>query len=147
MKVTKEVLGIPAPARAFDSQYYDQNCPFTGGLLVKKELLTGRVIKKDTNKSATIEWNRQLYIPKYERFALRRSRIRVHNPPCLDAQVGQQVLVARTRPLSKTKHHVIIQILEEGKIEKIFGTEEQGKKLKQKKAPAKIKAEATDEEE
>src|SRR3989338_3781652 len=147
MKVRKEVLGIPAPQRAFDSQYYYKNCPFTGGLVVKKELLTGRVIKKDTNKSATIEWNRPFFVPKYERFALRRSRLRVHNPPCLDAQVGQQVLVAGTRPLSKTKHHVIIQILEEGKIEKIFGTEEQGKKLKQKKAPAKIKAEATDEEE
>lgn len=143
MKVRKEVLGIPAPERAYDSQYYDKNCPFTGGLVVKKELLTGRVIKKDTNKSATIEWNRSSYVPKYERFALKRSRLRVHNPPCLDAQIGQKVLVARTRPLSKTKHHVIIQILEEGKIERHFGAEEPGKKLKVKK-PA---AEETGEEE
>lgn len=132
----KEVLGIPAPERAYDSQYYDKNCPFTGGLVVKKELLTGKVVKRDTNKSATIEWFRPHYVQKYERYELRRSRLRVHNPPCLDAQVGQSVLVARTRPLSKTKHHVIIQILKEGKVEQVFGAEEPGKKIAKKKAAA-----------
>lgn len=110
-KVKKEVLGIPAPKRAFDSQYYDKNCPFTGNLAVKKELLKGKIIKKDTNKSATIEWFRPFFVPKYERYEIRRSRLRVHNPPCINAQVGQEVLVARTRPLSKTKNHVIIQVL------------------------------------
>lgn len=115
METRKEVLGIPAPKRAYDSQYYDRNCPFTGGLAVKKELQTGKVVKKDTNKSATIEWFRSYYVPKYERYETRRSRLRVHNPPCLDAQVGQTVLVARTRPISKTKNHVIIQIIEDKK--------------------------------
>ncbi len=108
---TKDVLGIPAPKRADDSKNYDPKCPFTGGLAVKKELLQGKVIKKDTNRSATIEWFRPYYVPKYERYEVRRSRVRVHNPPALDAQVGQTVLVAKTRPLSKTKHHVIIQII------------------------------------
>ncbi len=143
MEIKKEVLGIPAPERAYDSKYYDKNCPFTGGLVVKKELLTGKVVKKDTNKSATIEWFRPHYVPKYERYELRRSRLRVHNPPCLDAQVGQSVLVARTRPLSKTKHHVIIQVLEGGKVEKVFGAEEPGKKIVKKKKAAE---EAGDEE-
>ncbi|MEW5897040.1 MAG: 30S ribosomal protein S17, partial [Nanoarchaeota archaeon] len=69
--------------------------------------------RKDTNKSATIEWLRPFYVPKYERFEIRRSRLRVHNPPCIDAQVGQSVLVARTRSLSKTKNHVILQITKE----------------------------------
>ncbi len=114
-KVKKEVLGIKAPAKAFDSKYHDKNCPFTGNLTVKKELLKGTVIKKDTNKSATIEWDRPYYIPKYERYEMRRSRLRVHNPPCLDAQIGDIVLVARTRPLSKTKNHVIIKIFDEEK--------------------------------
>lgn len=109
--IKKEVLGIPAPRRAYDSQYHDKNCPFTGGLVVKKELFTGKVVKRDTNKSATIEWFRYFYVPKYERYEMRRSRLRVHNPPCLDAQVGQTVVVAKTRPLSKTKNHVILQIL------------------------------------
>ncbi len=117
-KVKETVLGIPAPQGAYDSSNYDKNCPFTGSLVVKKELLKGKVIKKDTNKSATIEWFESKFIPKYERYAINRSRLRVHNPPAVNAQIGQEVLVARTRPLSKTKHHVIIKIFEKGKLEK-----------------------------
>ncbi|MBU0470445.1 MAG: 30S ribosomal protein S17 [Nanoarchaeota archaeon] len=137
MQVRKEILGVPAPKRAFDSQYHDKKCPFTGTLPVKKELLKGKVVKKDTNKSATIEWFRPFFIPKYERYEIRRSRLRVHNPPCIDAQVGQRVLVARTRPLSKTKNHVIIQILE--------GFEETSEK--EAKMPARKKKEIKNKEE
>ena len=107
----KEILGIPAPERASDSNNYDKKCPFTGKLSVKKETLEGVVVKRDSNRSATIEWSRPVPVPKYERVTMRRSRLRVHNPPSIDAQVGQKVLVARTRPLSKTKNHVIIKIL------------------------------------
>ena len=135
--VQETVLGIPAPQSAYDSANYDKKCPFTGGLVVKKELLTGKIIKKDTNKSATIEWFRSHYVPKYERFEMKRSRLRVHNPPALNAQIGQTVLVARTRPLSKTKHHVIIQVYENS-LEKTKSGEVQRKKvtkkIKEKKA-------------
>ena len=122
--VSKQVLGMTAPKDASDSQYYDKNCPFTGGLAVKKELIKGIVVKKDLSKSATIEWNKPFYIPKYERYEMRRFRLRVHNPPVIDAQVGQEVLVAKTRPLSKTKHHVIIAILDEEKKKTLSATEE-----------------------
>lgn len=108
-----EIFGCKAPKKTCN----DQKCPFHGGLSVKKELLRGHVYKKDSHHSATIEWNHAYYIPKYERYETRRSRLRVHNPPCLDAQLGQEVLVAKTRPLSKTKNHVIIQILKKEKAE------------------------------
>ena len=131
-QLRKSVLGIPAPERAYDSANYDQNCPFTGGLVVKKELLRGKVIKKDISKSATIEWFRSSYVPKYERYLLKRSRLRVHNPPAVNAQIGQEVLVARTRPLSKTKHHVIIKIFNE----EVKASEEKATKTKVKKTSA-----------
>ncbi len=102
----KQLLGITAPAK----ECTDKNCPFHGELSVKKELFEGKVIKKDTHRSATMEWIRPHYVQKYERYETRRSRMRVHNPPCLDAQIGQVVLAAKTRPLSKTKNHVIIKI-------------------------------------
>ncbi|HIG92967.1 MAG: small subunit ribosomal protein S17 [archaeon GW2011_AR9] len=101
-----EILGIPAPGKVCS----DIKCPFHGKILVKNELLTGKVIKKDINHSATIEWFTQYHLPKYERFETRRSRMRVHNPACINATVGAMVIVARTRPLSKTKNHVIIQV-------------------------------------
>lgn len=89
----------------------DKKCPFHGKILVKKEEHHGKIIKKDSNRSATIEWERQYYIPKYERYERRWSRLHVHNPPCIDAQVGDTVRVARTRPLSKTKYFAIVEVV------------------------------------
>ncbi|HLC88575.1 MAG TPA: 30S ribosomal protein S17 [Candidatus Nanoarchaeia archaeon] len=101
------VLGVEAPKE----NCTDKKCPFHGEITVKKEFFTGKIVKKDVSHSATLEWFRSTYIHKYERYEIKRSRIRVHNPPCLNAQVGQTVLVAKTRPLSKTKGHVILKIV------------------------------------
>ncbi len=103
----KEILGVKAPKESCT----DDKCPFHGKICVKKELFKGKVVKKDVHRSATVEWFRSYYVPKYERYAIRRSRMRVHNPSCVNAGIGQDVLVVRTKPLSKTKHHVIIQVL------------------------------------
>ena len=106
----KTVLGIPAPKEAGGK---DKNDPFYGSISVKNELMTGVVIKKDVSRSATIEWSKSIKIPKYERYAVKKYKLRVHNPASINAEIGQKVLVARTRPLSKTKNHVIIKIIED----------------------------------
>jgi small subunit ribosomal protein S17 len=105
----KQVLGINAPKQK--EGQFDKNDPFYGTINVKTETLVGTVVKRDANRSATIEWGRAVLVQKYERQEARRSRIRVHNPASIDAQIGDKVLVARTRPISKTKHHVIIKII------------------------------------
>lgn len=102
----KEILGAKAP----NQPCTDNKCPFHGQVNVKKEVYTGIVIKKDAHRSATIEWKHRHYVPKYERYEVRRSRLRVHNPACVNAQIGQEVVAAKTHPLSKTKNHVIIRI-------------------------------------
>ncbi len=108
IKNTKQnVLGVEAPKE----NCTDKKCPFHGEIAVKKEFFTGRIVKKDVSHSATLEWFRPTYIHKYERYEIKRSRIRVHNPPCINAQVGQTVLVAKTRPLSKMKGHVVLKIV------------------------------------
>ena len=84
----QEQLGVKAPKK----QCTNKKCPFHGQLNVKKELFRGTVVKRDAHHSATIEWKRPFYIPKYERYEVRKSRLRVHNPPCLGAQVGQEVI-------------------------------------------------------
>ncbi len=106
----KTILGVPAPPKP-DVQ--DKNDPFYGNLSVKNETLTGVVVKRDISRSATIEWERARFVKKYERYEDRKSRLRVHNPASVDAQVGQRVLVAKTRPISKTKHHVILKVIED----------------------------------
>jgi small subunit ribosomal protein S17 len=107
-KMTKEIFGVKSP----NKECTDAKCPFHGQISVKKELFKGKVVKKDINGSATIEWFRPYFVPKYERYEVRRSRMRVHNPQCVDAQIGQEVTVARSRPLSKTKNHIILGIVE-----------------------------------
>ena len=86
--MNQTVLGVTAPAK----DCTDKKCPFHGEIAVKKEFFTGKIVKRDTNRSATIEWFRSVYIPKYERYEVRRSKMRVHNPPCVDAQIGEEVL-------------------------------------------------------
>ena len=101
-----ELFGVKAPAK----DCTDRKCPFHGEINVKGEFLKGKIVKKDINRSATVEWFRSQYIPKYERYQIRRSRLRTHNPACINAAIGQEVLLAKTRPLSKNKNHVILQI-------------------------------------
>lgn len=106
--MTTTIFGANAPSK----QCTDTKCPFHGQANVKRELFKGKVIKRDVNHTATIEWFRPHYVQKYERFEVRRSRMKVHNPACIDAKIGARVLAARSRPLSKTKNHIIIQVLQ-----------------------------------
>ncbi|MBS3138084.1 30S ribosomal protein S17 [Candidatus Woesearchaeota archaeon] len=94
-----------------NEQCDDKKCPVHGHVTLKRESFTGIVIKKDANRSATIEWERQHYVKKYERYELRRSRIHVHNPACINAKIGDMVKVMKTRPLSKTKTFAIVTIV------------------------------------
>ena len=79
-------------------------------LTTRGRTFTGTVVSSKSQKTATVEWNRRVYVPKYERYQNKRSRVKVHNPPELAAKEGDQVIVKECRPLSKTKHFVITQI-------------------------------------
>lgn len=136
-----EVLGVKAPK----ADCTDKKCPFHGEISVKNEIYRGKVVKKDINRTATIEWFRSVYVPKYERYELRRSKMRVHNPSCLNAKIGQQVLVAKTRPLSKMKHHVIIQLL--GEVDQLSLVKEAAEKLEKEKIMARKHKESAEDKE
>jgi small subunit ribosomal protein S17 len=51
------------------------------------------------------------YIPKYERYAKKSSKITAHNPLCINAKVGDTVKFSECRPISKTKSFVIIEVI------------------------------------
>jgi small subunit ribosomal protein S17 len=42
---------------------------------------------------------------------MRRTRVKAHNPESIDAKEGDTVRIAETRPLSKTKNFVVIEIV------------------------------------
>ncbi|MFC6989343.1 30S ribosomal protein S17 [Haloplanus sp. GCM10025708] len=89
----------------------DQNCPFHGSLSVRGQLLEGTVASTDMAKTVVVEREYDVRVPKYDRFMKRRSRISAHAPPCLGLEEGDTVRVAETRPLSKTKSHVVVEIV------------------------------------
>lgn len=70
----------------------------------------GSVIKK-FEKRAVIEFDRQVYIPKYERFSRRRTRIHARIPEGMNIEVGDYVKARECRPLSKIVHFVVIEKL------------------------------------
>lgn len=117
---------IGISAKAPEKTCTDKKCPFHGGLKLRGRIFTGVVLAKDTHRTATIEWSYSVLVPKYERREPRRTKIRVHNPPCIDANIGDMVRVSETKPLSKTKNFVIIENLgkKKGFIEEMEAREE-----------------------
>ncbi len=93
-----------------DRKCNDKNSPFHGSVKLRGRIFKGMIKKTLMNKTAVIEWNRSVFLPKYERFEMKKSRIKVHNPLCVDAKVGDIVRVMETKPLSKTKNFVIIEV-------------------------------------
>jgi len=73
--------------------------------------LKGNLVKKDAFRSATVSVEHIHYIPKYERYEKKSSKIRVHNPKEIDAKIGDIVKIQECRPISKTKHFIITEII------------------------------------
>ncbi|OIO62123.1 30S ribosomal protein S17 [Candidatus Woesearchaeota archaeon CG1_02_47_18] len=89
----------------------DEKCPFHGKLSLRGRVLSGIISSGGMHRTATFLMERLFYIPKYQRYERRRTKLKVHNPPCIEAQKGDRVRVMECRPLSKTKKFVIIQKL------------------------------------
>jgi small subunit ribosomal protein S17 len=98
-------LNVREPETACD----DENCPFHGTLSVRGQTLEGTVASTDMDKTVVVEREYDVKVPKYDRQMKRRSRVPAHAPACLDLSDGDTVTIAETRPLSKTKSHVVVE--------------------------------------
>ncbi len=72
---------------------------------------TGIVTSDKMSKTVTVAWERRKYIPKYERYEKRRSKVKAHNPESINAETGDLVEIEETRPISKTKNFVVTKII------------------------------------
>jgi len=88
----------------------DDLCPFHGTLPVRGKVIEGKVVSSRALKTAIIEKQYFHLLPKFERYERRHSRIAAYNPECISAKSGDVVRIAECRPLSKTKHFVVIEI-------------------------------------
>ena len=100
-------LNVPEPEEACS----DANCPFHGNLSVRGQTLEGTVASTDMDKTVVVEREYDVRVPKYDRYMKRRSRVPAHAPPCMDLEEGDTVRIAETRPLSKTKSHVVVETI------------------------------------
>lgn len=100
-------------------------------LSLRGRTFEGRVTSDKMHKTVTVEWARRKFVPKYERYEKRKTSVKAHNPEDINAKEGDIVKIMETRPLSKTKKFVVIEIL--GNEKTIITEEETTKKEKKKK--------------
>jgi small subunit ribosomal protein S17 len=104
-------IGIDVKKPEYSPKAIDPKDPFYGSIKLRGRTFQGIVVSDKMQKTATIEWPRRKFNKKYERFEMRRSRVKAHNPESINAKTGDTVKIAETRPLSKTKNFVIIEIV------------------------------------
>jgi len=88
----------------------DDFCPFHGTLPVRGKVIEGKIVSAKAQKTAIIEKQYFHFIRKFERYERRHSRIAAYNPECISAKEGDVVKIAECRPLSKTKHFVVVEV-------------------------------------
>jgi len=129
----RKSIGVPsaAPSQACT----DSHCPIHGHLKVRGRQFKGVITSSKMSRTVIVEWDRQHFIPKYERYERRRTKLKVHNPACINATEGDIVIIMETKPISKTKSFVVIQTLGKEKdfIQKMEGRE--SAKVKEKEEP------------
>lgn len=92
----------------------DFACPTHGQISLRGRIFSGTVIKKFP-KRIVIEFERTIYIKKYERYSKRKTKLHARLPDCMtkDINIGDYVQIKECRPISKIIHFVCT-----GKVEK-----------------------------
>lgn len=109
-KYSRNIGIAPTPKRTCD----DSNCPFHGTLSVRGRIMETEVVSDKMDKTITVERSQLALIKKYKRYSRSRIRFHAHNPPCIDAKVGDRVKIGECRPLAKTVSFVVIEKIEPG---------------------------------
>jgi small subunit ribosomal protein S17 len=105
-------LDVTKPPEPENPEEYDyETCPFYGDLPVRGQVIEGTVVSTDMDRTVVVEREYEVNVPKYDRQMKRRSKIPAHVPGVLEPlSVGDDVKIAETRPLSKTKSHVVVEV-------------------------------------
>lgn len=99
------IQGIETPKESCT----DRNCPFHGNLKVRGRIFKGKVVSDKMTKGIIMEFEQLYKLPKYERFAKKIVRIKAQNPPCINAKLGDNIVIGECRRLSKTKSFVVLK--------------------------------------
>lgn len=78
-------------------------------IVVRGRTFVGRVESAKRQKTVKVVWEWRQYVQKYERYVKKRSVVHAHVPDNLSIHEGDTVKIGETRPLSKTKHFIVIE--------------------------------------
>ena len=79
---------------------------------VRGQTFVGTVTSAKRQKTVRVAWDWKQYIPKYERYAQKRSVVHAHVPDDISVKESEMVKIKETRPISKTKHFIVIEKVE-----------------------------------
>ncbi len=87
----------------------DRDCPTHGKLKTHGRTFEGRVVSKH-NRRIAIEFERMVYVRKYERYSRFKTKIHARLPNCMEeiTNIGDLIRIAECRPLSKIIHFVVV---------------------------------------
>lgn len=87
----------------------DFACPRHGQISLRGRSFRGTVIKKFP-KRVVIEFERTIYIKKYERYAKRKTKLHARLPECMNGEVekGDYIEIKECRPISKIIHFIVV---------------------------------------
>jgi small subunit ribosomal protein S17 len=80
----------------------------------QRKTLTGRVVSDTMDKTVTVEVRESAAHATYGKIVRRDKKIKAHDENN-EAGVGDLVRITETRPLSKTKHWRLVEIVEKAK--------------------------------
>jgi len=78
----------------------------------QRKVRTGIVISNKMDKTVVVEVSRTVIHPVYKKFVRRRKRFMAHDEENR-CQIGDQVLIVETRPLSRHKNWRVRKIVKE----------------------------------
>jgi small subunit ribosomal protein S17 len=86
----------------------DRCCPIHGQISLRGRSFQGTVIRKFP-KRVVIEFNRTLFVPKYERYSKRKTKLHARLPDCMEKEIeiGDYIEIMETRPISKIINFVV----------------------------------------
>lgn len=78
--------------------------------------VVGKVISDKMDKTIVVEIERKIKHPLYGKYIRRRSKMYAHDADNT-CKTGDVVMIKQSRPLSKNKHWVLVEILEKAERE------------------------------
>lgn len=104
----------------------DRCCPKHGKISLRGRSFKGTVIKKFP-KRVVIEFDRTVFLEKYERYSKRKTKLHARLADCMakDIEIGDYIEIMECRPISKIIHFIAVKKIHSKEEKQIVGGKEE----------------------